>query len=496
MGIGRNTLLATAAVALAAAVLPAAALASAPTIAEVSATQISSRDATLQARIDPEGLETTYELWIADPCPAPMECIRDAQLGEGVVPASSSGEYQIIDLARSGKHLNIEPKTIYDYWIVAKNAAGTSEDHATFKTLPAPVIENESATDVSANDATLQAQIDPRGQALWYQFQLVENPSEYASELECPSAHEGSPLLCGPLFQGALPLEFMPAGEAPQTVSLDLASAGVTLQPGRTFHYRVIAAPHVLTEDTVAWAGPPVYGTDETFTTPAAPPSPQVSSESISPVTPAGDATLQAQIDSEGLSTLFQFHLEMLPLACDAIPACLGQTYSLPSGLLLGSFLDQSVSLDLKSAGVRLQVGREYAYWVSATSTAGTTEGAHQTFRVPSEEAEPLKDTSATPSDSTAVTVPAPAGGTGGTGSQASSNGTATPAGAKPAHGVAAARRRVRRARHIGPGRRAKSGRRSSVKGAARGHRRVRRARRVGPGAVPASKALRAGTAG
>jgi hypothetical protein len=49
--------------------------------------------------------------------------------------------------------------------------------------------------------------------------------------------------------------------------SLDLAGAGVTLQPGRTYHYRVLVARRVQTEDTIEWETPTVYGADQTFTT-------------------------------------------------------------------------------------------------------------------------------------------------------------------------------------------------------------------------------------
>ena len=67
--------------------------------------------------------------------------------------------------------------------------------------------------------------------------------------------------------------------------------------------------------------------------------------------------------------------------------------YPLPSGLLLGSFTDQSVSLDLNSAGVTLQPGGTYSYSVSATSTAGTTESSVQTLTTPEDGVEPLSTT-------------------------------------------------------------------------------------------------------
>jgi hypothetical protein len=53
--------------------------------------------------------------------------------------------------------------------------------------------------------------------------------------------------------------EYIPAGSGDQSVSLDLASIGATLQPGTTYHYKVIASNY---------SGPTVEGPDQTFTTP------------------------------------------------------------------------------------------------------------------------------------------------------------------------------------------------------------------------------------
>jgi hypothetical protein len=54
---------------------------------------------------------------------------------------------------------------------------------------------------------------------------------------------------------------------AAQPVHLDLASAGVTLKPGTTYHFRVIAAKAIPTEDTIEWGPPTVLGGDQAFTT-------------------------------------------------------------------------------------------------------------------------------------------------------------------------------------------------------------------------------------
>jgi hypothetical protein len=395
-----------------------------------------SRTATVEGRVDPEGQSTTVHADYA--LRGELFCSSSGTEGSPAetAPQALSGTSGII--SEFEVHLQgLVPGSEYCVDLVAHNASGTSQakgisEFSTLPVPPAPTIESESVSHVTQQDGILEAKINPDGlsHGVFYQFQVVKNPSEYLPDLVCPEERVqpdgvgNCGFLVPPPTPDALPVGFIKAGSEGQSVSQSLSAAGVTLSPSTTYHYRIIAIKAQFGEEGLYWEDPSVEGADQTFTTPPAGPAPVVDSESISPVT-AGDATLQAGIDSEGLSTLYQFHLVMQPLACDAIPACLGQTYSLPSGLLLGSFLEQSVSLDLNSTGVRLQVGREYAYWVSAISTAGTTEGAHQMFRVPSEEAEPLSTTTLAPSGGSQ-----PAGGgqlTGSGGGSSSSAPAVTP---------------------------------------------------------------------
>jgi uncharacterized repeat protein (TIGR02543 family) len=128
-----------------------------------------------------------------------------------------------------------------------------------------PSIESESVSGITSTDATLEAQIDPHEGNAFYQFQLVTNTGEYASEILCPEPPETELACIGTSAAGALPIGFLFEGET--QASLALSSAGVTLQPGATYHYRVLAARAVQTEDTIEWEPPAVLGTDHTFTT-------------------------------------------------------------------------------------------------------------------------------------------------------------------------------------------------------------------------------------
>jgi hypothetical protein len=337
--------------------------------------------AKLKGKLNPGGLPTSYYFEYAS-----VTC------DEGCTPSTTAiGGPLTGETEQEVPAVEVTGLTAQRYWyrLVASNAEGTAQG-APLEFTPGaalPSIESESVSHVTPTDATLDAQINPHEAQAgdYYQFQLVKDPSEYASEILCPAEPSNIARPCiGTHSATALPIGWVCGScereaEA-QQVQLDLASAGVTLQPGTNYHYRVIAARAVRTEDTIEWEPPTVFGSDQTFTTLPSGKAPVIDSESVSQIT-ATDATLEAQINTEGLETSYQFQLEsgcLPPLACAAIT-----TYPLPSGLLLGSFLDQSVSLDLNSAGVTLSPGVEYAYSLTATNVAGSVTGPEQRFTTP-----------------------------------------------------------------------------------------------------------------
>jgi hypothetical protein len=272
-------LLATAGVALSVAVLPAAAAASAasPSIESLSASNVTQDNATVEAQVNPQGLETTYELFMPkDPCNVPEECIRvHVVLAQGSIPATATDESIGVDLA--SKHVSMEAGEQYGFAIIAKNSAGTVEEHFTFRTpsknatSPSqPSIDNESVSNVTEHDATLEAQINPNGAYTGYEFQIYTDANgEYDSTPNCPFQIPGygqcEEYVLTPRPPGLYESqpEYIPEGSGEQSVSLNLASIGVTLQPGSSYHYRVITA------DTAQL----VDGPDQAFTTPSQPAS-------------------------------------------------------------------------------------------------------------------------------------------------------------------------------------------------------------------------------
>jgi hypothetical protein len=149
-----------------------------------------------------------------------------------------------------------------------------------------PVVEGESVSEISSSDATLEAVVDP-GEleaGAYYQFQLVAEPSEYWPEVTCPEQDPEAPeMQClgpygtvgGPSPEaeiqrrpGDLPTVRLAGGSGGVAVALQLSTIGRQLQPGTTYHYRVIAVEAAPSVDTIVWEPPPTYGADQTFTTP------------------------------------------------------------------------------------------------------------------------------------------------------------------------------------------------------------------------------------
>jgi hypothetical protein len=225
----------------------------------------------------------------------------------------------------------------------------------------APSIISESVAGITEHNATLEAGINPNGLKTSYQFRL---------ESGCLP-----PLACMAITVYPLPSGEIPASSEFHPVSLDLNSAGVTLHPDTKYQYSVEATNSAGT----------TQGDAKIFTTSPAT-APTIESESVSRLTQT-DATLEAQINTEGVETTYEFQLMSAPVCLESHPACARPQYlfALPSGKLLGSFVGQSVSVDLNSAGVTLSPGERYEYWVIATNAAGTTQGPGQTFTAPSD---------------------------------------------------------------------------------------------------------------
>ncbi len=263
-------------------------------------------------------------------------------------------------------------------WLIA--AVGAS---LAFAVLPAaalaaspPAIESESASNVTQRDATLEAQIDPQGLETTYKIELGQPPSyEFLIGCKPPEPGEASCLwlaLVTHVKEGTIS-----ATAGAQSVSVDLNEASAWLEPSTTYHFRVVATSSAGTTE----------GPDRTFTTPPTGGAPVIESVSLSHLTPT-DATLEAKINTEGQATIYLFHMwsSCAHEACEYLRAI-----PLPPGSLLGSFVGQSISLDLNSVGVTLKSGEEYGWGVTAASGLEHASASGEVFEPLADVVEPLE---------------------------------------------------------------------------------------------------------
>jgi hypothetical protein len=208
-----------------------------------------------------------------------------------------------------------------------------------------PLIQSQSATNVTDAGATLNATIVPFGFDTTCQFQYVDDAGFQASAYSTATS-----VSCVPPDLGS-------------SFTLVQASANVSgLTPGTTYHFRVVAKNSDGT----------VNGADQTFQT-AGPPV--VASESATDVTDT-DATLNATIIPFGFDTTCQFQYVddagfqasgyNTATSVDCNPNDLGS-----------SFTNQSTSASLTG----LTPSTIYHFRAVTTNSDGTTNGADQTFQ-------------------------------------------------------------------------------------------------------------------
>ncbi|MGA9283924.1 MAG: fibronectin type III domain-containing protein [Solirubrobacteraceae bacterium] len=106
-----------------------------PSIEGESTTGITEHSATLEAQINPGGLETTYEFWLEyAACQGPgigCQFISVAPVAQGHI-AGNGPQTVGVELT------SLKPSYSYTYWVIAKNSDGTTQaPDLTFRTLPA-----------------------------------------------------------------------------------------------------------------------------------------------------------------------------------------------------------------------------------------------------------------------------------------------------------------------------------------------------------------------
>jgi alpha-tubulin suppressor-like RCC1 family protein len=201
---------------------------------------------------------------------------------------------------------------------------------------PLPSTTTESASSVSESGATLHGAVNPEGFATRYHFEYGTEAENYGASTTSVEAGAGSELV-------------------------HVSSALTGLQPGTTYHYRIIADSATGTS----------AGADTTFTTggKAPPPAPTVTTEGASGIA-AHTATLGATVNPNGADTHYYFEYGTTStLYENDAPA--------PPGNDAGS----GTTAEKVNVGVSgLAPYTTYYYRVVASNSTGTTYGAQKEF--------------------------------------------------------------------------------------------------------------------
>jgi hypothetical protein len=343
----------------------------APAIEAVGVAGVSEHEATLEAQIDPNGAEAGYEFWLSYAvCQSGRyrcESVSVEPRGVGTIGAGAGPTRVSTQLS------DLSPGYVYSYWVIATSPAGsTTSARSMFKALAQPAsIDSESVSQITANDATLEAEIDPNGAYTGYEFQVdVDGSYDFTQPVcpfslpgiaECETIAVGEPLPAG---LAEPPPGYLGAELGAESVSLDLASIGATLEPATTYHYRVL----------VANSGETVVGSDQTFTT-AMGPSPASSGSSEAPATPQAPAVpvTDGQVGAAG-----DAQSSPLSIAVLASPPTHGPSLRKSAA---ASKLSAALKACEKLPKRRRSACRAHAETKHGTPARDTTERAHEPSR-------------------------------------------------------------------------------------------------------------------
>ena len=252
----------------------------APTVDSQSTSNVGSQTAQLDAQINPQGADTTCKFQYVDD----SDFMSTGFTGPDVVTVPCDPQNlgsATSDVSALANISGLQPNTLYDFQAVAHSTGGTIDGGATqFSTGPAASIDSESASNVGPQTAELDAEINPEGNDTTCEFQYVDDTDFMSSGFTGPNVVT---VACNPQDLGA--------GIGDASTLADISG----LTPNTTYDFRAVAT------NSLAPSG--LDGSPTQFTTT---PAVSVDAESATNITDT-DATLNAQLNPEGLDTTYQF---------------------------------------------------------------------------------------------------------------------------------------------------------------------------------------------
>ncbi len=318
---------------------------------------VTEHEATLEATIDPQGLETTYEFLLGG-----------QPVGSGRLAAGESDQH--VSVRVSG----LEPDHSYTYWVVATSSNGTRAGRKrSFVTdnAASPGAETSSATGVTRTSATLNGIVNRREAfEAQYIFEYGTTTGYGASAPTPPGAVKDG--ICGLIC------------EIKEPVAVSETITG--LQPGTTYHYRLVTGNYQGTG----------YGEDITFTTQF--PGPEEAPSEV--VTEPAEQTssgfkLNGKLNPGNSPTTYYFeYIGNREAECLGIENCWPHTAQL--GPITGDSQQQVPQIEVTD----LRPAETYAYRLVASNAKGTLQGNRLTFTTPA--ARPPGEVIVQPAEATA----------------------------------------------------------------------------------------------
>jgi hypothetical protein len=309
-----------------------------------SASALTPFAATLEARVNPENQPTTScKIQWGKTTVSEHEVTCEPEVLEGF------GEQAV-----SHRIEGLEPGTTYQFRVVVANATGTEtapRKAFTTSALEAPLIDGESVSAITSDNATLAAQVNPNYQEATYVFEYATNEAMTGATTVKPPA-------------GTEPF---PAGFEDHAASVDLPEA---LAPGTTYFYRVAAM-----NGTGTTRGPV-----QSFTTVGAPHVPATGA--AAQITRTSVLMQGGSIDSDGAATAWYYrYLDQAGyeagLAADPQDPYAHGAILVPAGSLPAAHETQAIA---STPLTELRPGTTYHVALIALNSAGTSIGPDATF--------------------------------------------------------------------------------------------------------------------
>jgi hypothetical protein len=200
-----------------------------PTATTGGFNSVTTTSANLTGSVNPNGLDTHYYIEWGREASKPYEAFAPTPYpGEDVGAGNETVD-------RSVEATGLKPGTLYYYRTVAQSPTGTSEGGlASFTTVAEPPeAMTAGASEVQQTQAKLNGTVNPKGADTHYYFQYGQT-TEYGSSTTSTDAGSG-------------------------TTALPVSATVTRLEPGTTYHYRLVASS----------TGGTVHGSDQVFTTSA-----------------------------------------------------------------------------------------------------------------------------------------------------------------------------------------------------------------------------------